>query len=123
MSALSDASTPAQDGLPPSIDTQHLQQPQLTSDLQSQQGLQNGASPTPNGEGSRKRLSLPTSSPSLSLICFRLLAKAPSVRRACTACHTGKTRCSEVLPCQVCLLSTPTTAGLWLSCRAVSREG
>ncbi|PCH34063.1 hypothetical protein WOLCODRAFT_62243, partial [Wolfiporia cocos MD-104 SS10] len=30
-------------------------------------------------------------------------AKAPSVRRACTACHAGKTRCSEVLPCQSCL--------------------
>ncbi|KAJ7201355.1 hypothetical protein GGX14DRAFT_465170 [Mycena pura] len=29
--------------------------------------------------------------------------KAPSVRRACVACHTGKTRCSEVLPCQNCL--------------------
>ncbi|KAJ6520359.1 hypothetical protein C8R45DRAFT_954886 [Mycena sanguinolenta] len=29
--------------------------------------------------------------------------KAPSVRRACTACHTGKTRCSESLPCQNCL--------------------
>ncbi|KAJ7242603.1 hypothetical protein B0H12DRAFT_1132339 [Mycena haematopus] len=29
--------------------------------------------------------------------------KAPSVRRACTACHTGKTRCSETLPCQNCL--------------------
>ncbi|KIY50637.1 hypothetical protein FISHEDRAFT_38840, partial [Fistulina hepatica ATCC 64428] len=29
--------------------------------------------------------------------------KGPSVRRACTACHTGKTRCSEVLPCQSCL--------------------
>ncbi|KAF8870143.1 hypothetical protein CPB85DRAFT_1240021, partial [Mucidula mucida] len=29
--------------------------------------------------------------------------KAPSVRRACVACHTGKTRCSEVLPCQSCL--------------------
>lgn len=28
-------------------------------------------------------------------------AKAPSVRRACAACHSGKTRCSEVLPCQV----------------------
>ncbi|KAJ7054039.1 hypothetical protein C8F01DRAFT_1165659 [Mycena amicta] len=27
----------------------------------------------------------------------------PSVRRACVACHTGKTRCSEVLPCQNCL--------------------
>ncbi|KAK7465535.1 hypothetical protein VKT23_005509 [Stygiomarasmius scandens] len=29
--------------------------------------------------------------------------KAPSVRRACVSCHTGKTRCSEVLPCQSCL--------------------
>ncbi|KAF8204425.1 hypothetical protein K438DRAFT_2015056 [Mycena galopus ATCC 62051] len=29
--------------------------------------------------------------------------KAPSVRRACTACHTGKTRCSETLPCQNCV--------------------
>ncbi|EIN13838.1 hypothetical protein PUNSTDRAFT_140285 [Punctularia strigosozonata HHB-11173 SS5] len=29
--------------------------------------------------------------------------KAPSVRRACLACHTGKTRCSDVLPCQSCL--------------------
>ncbi|KAJ7642844.1 hypothetical protein B0H17DRAFT_1104931 [Mycena rosella] len=29
--------------------------------------------------------------------------KNPSVRRACTACHAGKTRCSEVLPCQNCL--------------------
>ena len=32
-------------------------------------------------------------------------AKAPSVRRACVACHTGKTRCSEVLPCQVRFVS------------------
>jgi hypothetical protein len=29
------------------------------------------------------------------------VAKGPSVRRACAACHTGKTRCSETLPCQV----------------------
>ena len=28
-------------------------------------------------------------------------AKAPAVRRACTSCHSGKTRCSEILPCQV----------------------
>lgn len=33
----------------------------------------------------------------------RPAAKAPSVRRACAACHSGKTRCSEVLPCQSCL--------------------
>ncbi|KAF9453894.1 hypothetical protein P691DRAFT_812510 [Macrolepiota fuliginosa MF-IS2] len=37
--------------------------------------------------------------------------KAPSVRRACVACHTGKTRCSEVLPCQSCL-----KRGLGASC-------
>ncbi|KAJ7606870.1 hypothetical protein FB45DRAFT_949362 [Roridomyces roridus] len=29
--------------------------------------------------------------------------KGPSVRRACIACHAGKTRCSESLPCQNCL--------------------
>ncbi|KAG6851391.1 hypothetical protein H0H93_005789 [Arthromyces matolae] len=29
--------------------------------------------------------------------------KTPSVRRACVACHTGKTRCSEHLPCQSCI--------------------
>jgi hypothetical protein len=28
-------------------------------------------------------------------------AEGPSVRRACATCHAGKTRCSEVLPCQV----------------------
>ncbi|KAI0937180.1 hypothetical protein AcW1_001228 [Taiwanofungus camphoratus] len=83
MSALSEASTPAQDTAPPSIDTQQLQQPQLANDLQSQQGLQNGSAPI-SGDGTRK-------------------PKAPSVRRACTACHAGKTRCSEVLPCQSCL--------------------
>jgi hypothetical protein len=33
--------------------------------------------------------------------CFSTLAKAPAVRRACTSCHSGKTRCSEILPCQV----------------------
>ncbi|KAH9910499.1 uncharacterized protein BXZ73DRAFT_20605, partial [Epithele typhae] len=38
-------------------------------------------------------------------------AKAPSVRRACTACHAGKTRCSEALPCQSCL-----KRGLGASC-------
>ncbi|KZT08556.1 uncharacterized protein LAESUDRAFT_811180 [Laetiporus sulphureus 93-53] len=80
MSALSEASTPAQDTAPPSIDTAHLQQPPLPPDLHGQQQLQNGVS-TPGSEGNRK-------------------PKAPSVRRACTACHAGKTRCSEVLPCQ-----------------------
>ncbi|KIM47659.1 hypothetical protein M413DRAFT_22286 [Hebeloma cylindrosporum] len=64
---------PAQDA-PPSIDTQHLQQ--LHQEVQQQQP-----------EPTRKRKS----------------TKAPSVRRACIACHTGKTRCSEVLPCQSCL--------------------
>ncbi|KAL4252475.1 Zn(2)-C6 fungal-type domain-containing protein [Abortiporus biennis] len=86
MSALSEGSTPAHDGGPPSIDTQQLQ-PQLTNDIQQPQ---NGSA-TPS-EGVRK-------------------PKAPSVRRACTACHAGKTRCSEVLPCQSCL-----KRGLGASC-------
>ncbi|KAF8913226.1 hypothetical protein CPB84DRAFT_1841614 [Gymnopilus junonius] len=68
---------PAQDA-PPSIDTQQLQHP-----LQQQQDVQLNNQAVPP-ESTRK-------------------PKAPSVRRACIACHTGKTRCSEVLPCQSCL--------------------
>ncbi|KAI0319030.1 hypothetical protein OF83DRAFT_1112476 [Amylostereum chailletii] len=62
-----------------SVDTQHLQpqQPGLQQDPQSQQAL--------SVDGSSRK------------------PKAPAVRRACTACHSGKTRCSEVLPCQSCL--------------------
>ncbi|KDR85568.1 hypothetical protein GALMADRAFT_234509 [Galerina marginata CBS 339.88] len=76
---------PAQDA-PPSIDTTQLQQ-----QLQQQQDAQlNNQSVPP--ESARK-------------------PKAPSVRRACVACHTGKTRCSEVLPCQSCL-----KRGLGASC-------
>jgi hypothetical protein len=41
------------------------------------------------------------------------------VRRACVACHTGKTRCSEVLPCQVRLAIVALIIGLNLS-RVVS---
>ncbi|KAL1951114.1 hypothetical protein VTO73DRAFT_263 [Trametes versicolor] len=95
MSALSEASTPAQDGAPPSIDTQQLQQhnQQLPVDLQQQQGQPiPGSSSAASADGSRK-------------------PKAPSVRRACTACHAGKTRCSEALPCQSCL-----KRGLGASC-------
>lgn len=76
MSALSEASTPAQDTAS-AIDTQQLHSLPHPSDIQ--QSLPHN----PNGT-ERK-------------------AKAPSVRRACTSCHTGKTRCSEVLPCQSCL--------------------
>lgn len=82
MSALSDASTPAQDPAAASaIDTQQLHQLSHPSEVHQQQpqGV-NGA-----GEVTTRK------------------AKAPSVRRACTACHAGKTRCSEVLPCQSCL--------------------
>ncbi|TFK56767.1 hypothetical protein OE88DRAFT_1670223 [Heliocybe sulcata] len=75
MSALSES--PAQDGAPPSIDTHQLQQ----QNGDSQQNLQSSNSAN---DASRK-------------------PKAPSVRRACLACHQGKTRCSEVLPCQSCL--------------------
>ncbi|KAF8899231.1 hypothetical protein BD779DRAFT_68797 [Infundibulicybe gibba] len=77
---------PAQDA-PPSIDTQQLQQqlqqqhPQQDVNVQSIQPGQSISTPSDTG---RK-------------------PKAPSVRRACVACHSGKTRCSEVLPCQSCL--------------------
>ncbi|CAL1694563.1 unnamed protein product [Somion occarium] len=74
MSALNEGNTPAQDGGPPSIDTQQLH---LANDLQQQQNGSAGGQ-----EGSSRK------------------PKAPSVRRACTACHAGKTRCSDVLPCQ-----------------------
>ncbi|KAI0360988.1 hypothetical protein OH77DRAFT_1417176 [Trametes cingulata] len=95
MSALSEASTPAQDAAPPSIDTQQLQQhnPQLGQDLAQQPQQQLPGPPSAqSADPSRK-------------------PKAPSVRRACTACHAGKTRCSEVLPCQSCL-----KRGLGASC-------
>lgn len=58
--------------------------------------------------------------------CFIRSAKAPSVRRACVACHTGKTRCSEVLPCQVgyCLrISAAFNRGSLSDSRAVSNAG
>ncbi|KAG1875525.1 hypothetical protein DFJ58DRAFT_756744 [Suillus subalutaceus] len=85
MSALSEASTPAHDAAS-AMDAQQLHQlHQHAADAQQQQQQQqhnsNGPSPVNDSTATRK-------------------AKAPSVRRACTACHTGKTRCSEVLPCQ-----------------------
>ncbi|KAH7914760.1 hypothetical protein BJ138DRAFT_1143205 [Hygrophoropsis aurantiaca] len=83
MSALSEASTPAQEAAS-AIDSQlHLQQ-HNQDQHQHQQHSANGSSSGHNEGNTRK-------------------PKAPSVRRACTACHTGKTRCSEVLPCQSCL--------------------
>ncbi|KZT74924.1 hypothetical protein DAEQUDRAFT_681679 [Daedalea quercina L-15889] len=87
MSALSEASTPAQDAAAPSLDAHHHQLQHahhLAGDLQAQGVLHGGPAPASSPESSRK-------------------PKAPSVRRACTACHAGKTRCSEVLPCQSCL--------------------
>lgn len=72
---------PAQD--PPPIEPQQLQQLQQQQLQQQQQQLADVQSP-PTSDQTRK-------------------PKAPSVRRACVACHTGKTRCSEVLPCQSCL--------------------
>ncbi|KAI6031556.1 hypothetical protein PISMIDRAFT_392741 [Pisolithus microcarpus 441] len=82
MSALSEASTPAQDAAAASaIDTQQLHQLAHPSEVHQQQPQ------SVNGAGD---------------IATRK-AKAPSVRRACIACHAGKTRCSEVLPCQSCL--------------------
>ncbi|KAI0304584.1 hypothetical protein BC826DRAFT_977040 [Russula brevipes] len=80
------APTPAQDTATPSIDTQQLQQPpppqSLVQDPLHAQLHQNPQSTIPD----------PPRKP-----------KAPAVRRACTSCHSGKTRCSEILPCQSCL--------------------
>jgi len=84
MSALSEASTPAHDAAS-AMDAQQLHQLQQHAADPQQQHTPNGSSPV-NNDGATTRK-----------------AKAPSVRRACTACHTGKTRCSEVLPCQSCL--------------------
>ncbi|CCM03638.1 uncharacterized protein FIBRA_05782 [Fibroporia radiculosa] len=55
MSALSEASTPAQDAAPPSIDTQHLHQGPLHPDLHHQQALQNGSVSAPVSDNGRKR--------------------------------------------------------------------
>ncbi|KAF9532101.1 hypothetical protein CPB83DRAFT_867929 [Crepidotus variabilis] len=81
---------PAQDQQPPAIDTQQLQQ-QLQAQQQQQQqdaAVQQQLAQQPMQPGQPE----PPRKP-----------KAPSVRRACVACHSGKTRCSEVLPCQSCL--------------------
>lgn len=64
MSALSEANTPAQDGPPPSIDTNQLQgQVQLTADLQQQQNGQ----PNPQDPPTRKLKSSPTFTVSVGL--------------------------------------------------------
>ena len=97
MSALSETPTPAQDTAS-AMDAQQLHQLPHPPDIQQQQP-QNG-----NGaaEGAaRKGQLLSAHTAAISVMTRGLLAKAPSVRRACTACHAGKTRCSEVLPCQV----------------------
>ncbi|KAF8260720.1 hypothetical protein EI94DRAFT_1789807 [Lactarius quietus] len=79
------APTPAQDTATPSIDTQQLQQPpqSLVQDPQLHAQLHQNPQST---------IQDPPRKP-----------KAPAVRRACTSCHSGKTRCSEILPCQSCL--------------------
>ncbi|KAH8997395.1 hypothetical protein EDB86DRAFT_3062462 [Lactarius hatsudake] len=80
------APTPAQDTATPSIDTQQLQQPPPQSLVQDPQ-LHAQLHQNPQGT-----IPDPPRKP-----------KAPAVRRACTSCHSGKTRCSEILPCQSCL--------------------
>ncbi|KAJ6486096.1 hypothetical protein C8R47DRAFT_1129005 [Mycena vitilis] len=66
----------------PQLHPQHPQHPQHQHQIQ-QQAVQHTPSQSPSeGTGARK---------------------PPSVRRACTACHAGKTRCSESLPCQNCV--------------------
>jgi hypothetical protein len=86
---------PAADA-PSALDAQQQLQ-QLQQDPQlAAQGLNPAATP----ESARKRTSPCPAGPRSSLTSAPS-AKAPSVRRACVACHTGKTRCSEALPCQV----------------------
>ena len=100
MSALN---TPGQDdGLQPH------QQPQDTQHLQGlpdglQQTIQHADQVSPPGSESTRKGVCPhalPSDPPCSPPAPGAPAKAPSVRRACAACHSGKTRCSEVLPCQ-----------------------
>ncbi|EIW86919.1 hypothetical protein CONPUDRAFT_44601 [Coniophora puteana RWD-64-598 SS2] len=100
MSALSEASTPAQDAAT-AIDTQQLHH--LAQDHhQQQQHHPQQQQQQPQGPSQQPQQSQSVNGTSVSGDISRK-PKAPSVRRACTACHTGKTRCSEVLPCQSCL--------------------
>ncbi|KAI6007144.1 hypothetical protein EDD15DRAFT_2383980 [Pisolithus albus] len=93
MSALSEASTPAQDAAAASaIDTQQLHQLAHPSERERGRG---------HRHAQRSAAAVTVSSKQTNET--EPLAKAPSVRRACIACHAGKTRCSEVLPCQSCL--------------------
>ncbi|KAI5124125.1 hypothetical protein M0805_000938 [Coniferiporia weirii] len=91
MSGFSESTNPGQDGGQQSTFDANQYQAQIDQQL-PQQPLQQPTPSTPgndansNGKGKQRR-----SSP------------IPRIRRACTACHSGKTRCSEVLPCQSCL--------------------
>lgn len=100
MSALSEASTPAQDAAAPSLDAHRLQHAHLTGDLQGQ-GILHNQPPPPSVSDSGRKRERPAAISPVRPLSGHLVAKPPSVRRACTACHSGKTRCSEVLPCQV----------------------
>ncbi|KAL5534032.1 hypothetical protein ACEPAG_492 [Sanghuangporus baumii] len=99
MSVFNEPTAPGQghDGAqqPPTFEpTQY--QPQLDQQAQQQQ-----PPATPGGDGS-----------STGKTKQRRSSPIPRIRRACTACHAGKTRCSEVLPCQSCL-----KRGLGASCQ------
>ncbi|KIY61779.1 hypothetical protein CYLTODRAFT_204978 [Cylindrobasidium torrendii FP15055 ss-10] len=93
----------------PSPHQQHNPSPQqhpssFQQTLQQQHHGQRSGNPSPTihqsplsahgdgGGGGGGALETPTRKP-----------KGPSVRKACVACHTGKTRCSESLPCQACV--------------------
>ena len=113
MSALG---TPVQDDLQPQTQDHQLQiqQQQLADGLQQQQ-LHNGDGQGQVSESGRKRefLYALLRHPATPSNPARKTAKAPSVRRACAACHAGKTRCSESLPCQASLVvgrSSPVVA-------------
>ncbi|KAG2022714.1 transcription factor [Coprinopsis cinerea AmutBmut pab1-1] len=97
MSAMPTDEPAAQDQATIDSQIQQLQQQHVPQDVQLAQAQQQQI-PQPQQQSATP--SEPTRKP-----------KAPSVRRACVACHTGKTRCSEVLPCQSCL-----KRGLGASC-------
>jgi hypothetical protein len=102
MSAAND-SAPAQETAPPSIDTQQLQQLQHNPDSQQNQSSAQSTSAGSTDAARKRKVQCFNTTVVRSSDPLTHSAKAPSVRRACVACHTGKTRCSEVLPCQVCI--------------------
>ncbi|KAJ7110335.1 hypothetical protein C8R43DRAFT_164579 [Mycena crocata] len=78
----------------------HAPHPQNPQYAQVSQQVQQGQQQGPQQGPQQAPQQTPSQSPSEGTT---RKPKGPSVRRACVACHAGKTRCSEVLPCQNCL--------------------